>query len=137
MNALIDTSFLLATVAPRDANHALARATLAGIKSGLMIAAPVLTELFYMVMSRVSYDAALQTQKRLTTAAIPILTLTQADYTRMDEIMRTYRTAAFDFADAAQMALAERHNIQQIYTFDHRDFLLFRARHVPVLDVLP
>ncbi|MEO1440987.1 MAG: hypothetical protein AAFV33_11325 [Chloroflexota bacterium] len=104
MTALIDTSFLLATVAPHDQNHALAREALRTIKSGQRIAAPVLTD---------------------------------SDYTRMDAIMRQYRDARFDLADAAQMALAERLDVRQVYTFDRRDFRLFKPAHCDALDLLP
>lgn len=137
MTALIDTSFLLATVAPRDLYHTQARETLRELKSGLFLTAPVLTELFYMIATRVNYDVAVQTQKRLTTSGIAIITLTQTDYERMGEIMRQYRDAEFDFVDTAQMAIAERLNIRQIYTFDRRDFHLFSPRHGGVLDIVP
>ena len=55
----------------------------------------------------------------------------------MVSIMRQYASAAFDYTDAAIMALSERLNITQLYTFDHRDFRIFRPQHTAFLELLP
>lgn len=137
MAVLIDTGFLLATVSSRDAHHAEARDTLRGLEGNWHIAAPVLPELFYMTMVRVSYDSAVNIVHRITTSGITIVNLDQVDHMRMDEIMRQYRDAQFDFVDVAIMAVAERLAIRHIYTFDRRDFALFRPRHCDYLELLP
>jgi len=49
----------------------------------------------------------------------------------------TYADAGFDFVDCCIMALAERLQITPIYTFDHRDFAIFRRQHCPYLELLP
>jgi len=51
--------------------------------------------------------------------------------------MRRYESAKFDYTDAAIMALSERLNITQVYTFDRRDFAIFGLRHVASLELLP
>ena len=137
MDALTDTSFLLATVAPRDQYHAAAREAPNKMQDTRQIVAAVLPELFYMTMVRVSYDAAVALVRQITTSGIPMIPLVDADYRRMDEIMRQYRDAEFDFVDVAQMAVAERLNIRRIYTFDRRDFVQFRPRHADYLELLP
>jgi hypothetical protein len=35
------------------------------------------------------------------------------------------------------MALSERLNITQIYTFDRRDFTVFRPKHCDYLELMP
>jgi uncharacterized protein len=55
----------------------------------------------------------------------------------MQEIMRQYQDAEFDFVDTSIMAIAERLNIKQICTFDHRDFSIFRPKHCDYLKLLP
>jgi uncharacterized protein len=137
MPALIDTSFLLATVSQRDTYHETAREALRTLKSQRQLVAPVLPEVFYMTMVRVGYDEAVSLVNRLTTSGLLIIDLTNDDYIRMDQIMRGYRDARFDFVDVAQMAVSERLNIRQIYTFDRRDFAQFRPRHCDYLDLLP
>jgi predicted nucleic acid-binding protein len=137
MAALIDTSFLLASVSQRETNHQIAREALRGLTSGQIIAAPVLVELFYMTMVRVSHLAAVNVVNRITTSQITIVDPTALDYIRVDQIMRQYPDSQFDFTDVAQMAIAERLNIRQIYTFDRRDFAQFRPTHCDYLELLP
>lgn len=55
----------------------------------------------------------------------------------MSSLMRQYQDAELDIADIAQVALAERLNITQIYTFDRRDFIIVRPRHTDYFDLLP
>jgi predicted nucleic acid-binding protein len=137
MPALIDTSFLLATVSQRDTYHEAAREALRILKTQQQLVAPVLPEIFYMTMVRVGYDEAVNLLYRITTSGVVIIDLTSDDYVRMDQIMRGYRDAYFDFVDVAQMAVCERLNIRQIYTFDRRDFAQFRPHHCDYLDLLP
>ncbi len=56
---------------------------------------------------------------------------------RMQVIMEQYGDAKFDFVDVAIMAISERLNIQQICTFDRRDFSIFRPIHCDYLELLP
>ncbi len=117
MAALIDSNFLLATIFPNDENHAKA---LAATKNSeirrAIILAPVLQEFFYIVTIR------------------PLI---ERDFQRMLEIMEKYASAEFDYTDTAIMAVAERLNITDIYTFDRRDFQVFRPRHCDDLRLLP
>ncbi len=55
----------------------------------------------------------------------------------MQQIMEQYQDAAFDFTDAAIMALTERLNIKRGCTFDRRDFSVFRPLHCEYLELLP
>ncbi len=50
--------------------------------------------------------------------------------------MIRYHDAELDFADVAQVAIAERLNISRIYTFDCRDFGMIRPSHIPAFDLL-
>jgi hypothetical protein len=63
--------------------------------------------------------------------------ITLADLSRVRDIMATYADNRFDFVDCCIMALAERLNITQIYTFDRRDFQVFRPSHCDYLELLP
>lgn len=137
MKTLIDTSILLAYAFSRDANHELASRTLKAIAGEMhIVPVPVITELFYMTMVRVNYSRAVQ-MFAATRSAFEIADLTEADMVRMQAIMEQYKDAQFDFTDTALMALSERLNITKIYTFDHRDFSIFRPRHCDYLELLP
>lgn len=137
MAFLADTSILLAFAFSRDANHAVASRTLNKLRrERRIVAAPVLTELFYMTQVRISYFRAVQIFAR-TRAAFEIVALTEQDMARMQEIMERYQDAAFDFTDAAIVALAERLDITRVCTFDRRDFSMFRPAHCEYLELLP
>lgn len=137
MAALVDTSVLLAAAFRRDVNHAKASALVRSTtKEQRVVAAPVLSELFYLSTVRLGYVEAVRIFA-LTREAFQIEALTETDMVRMQSIMDQYRQAEFDFADVAVMALAERMNIQRVFTFDHRDFTVFRLKHCAHLELLP
>ncbi len=137
MTVLLDTSFLLAVTWPQDASHAAARAAMRALVGPRVIAAPVLPELFYMLASRANYPSAVRVFNTLRSPAFRIEALTELDMTRMQAVMTQYGDNQFDFVDVAIMALAERLNIQEVYTLDRRDFGVFRPTHCGVLTLLP
>jgi uncharacterized protein len=137
MAVLIDTNVLLALVFPKDIHHQEARSDVRDIKDVRIVPAPVLPELFQMDASKMSYVRAIQAFNLLRTGAFEIEELTDTDMARMQEIMMEYADNEFDFADVAIMALAERLQITDVYTFDQRDFNAFRPRHRLYLRLLP
>jgi predicted nucleic acid-binding protein len=137
MAVLVDTSVLLAAAFSRDANHDAAAALLRALaREARIVAAPVLSELFYLTAARISYARAVEIFAR-TRAAFQIESLTALDMIRMQAIMEQYRDAQFDFADVAMMALAERLHITRICTLDRRDFGVFRPAHCEYFELLP
>jgi len=90
-----------------------------------------------MISSRVNYPAAARFFKTLQSVAFQIEPLTAADMARMSEIMVEYEDNAFDFVDISVMAVSERLVITDIYTFDRRDFTVFRPKHCPSLILFP
>lgn len=137
MAVLIDSSCLVAFAFARDKNHAAASRLLQTLRrERRIVAAPVLTELFYMTMVRVNYARAVQAFA-YTRTAFEIEALTAADMLRMQHIMEQYRDAAFDFTDVAIMAQSERLKITRVCTFDRRDFPVFRPLHGDYLELLP
>jgi len=137
MQTLIDTGFLLATIYTKDHNHQRALEAMRKLRGERVLAAPVLVETFYMVFVRVNYAAAIALFDKITSSGFTVVDLTAEDYPRMVEIMRNYQDAAFDFTDVAQMVVAERMNITRIFTFDRRDFSVFRPKHTRFLELLP
>jgi predicted nucleic acid-binding protein len=130
-------SLLLAYAFARDSNHtAASKAVRASSGDTRIVPAPVLTELFYMVMVRLNYERAIQVFAS-TRAAFEIAALTESEMVRMQAIMEQYRDARFDYTDTAIMAVSERLNVTKILTFDHRDFSIFRPRHCNFLELLP
>ena len=61
--------------------------------------------------------------------------LTTVDILRIRAIAAKY--PILDFVDCCIVAIAERLNITQICTFDHRDFRMIRPAHVEYFELLP
>jgi uncharacterized protein len=137
MPVLIDTNILVAANFTRDKNHAIAAKVMRDIRNEVrIVAAPTLVELFYVITDRINYARALQSIQA-TRLAFSIQPLTSEDMISMETIMAQYHDAQFDYTDAAIMALSERLNITKVYTLDRRDFLIFRPKHCPNLELLP
>jgi predicted nucleic acid-binding protein len=137
MAVLIDTSVLLAGVLIRDINHQIASDLLLRLQQEqCIVSAPVLSELFYMTTTRISYERAIRAFN-LTRGAFQIESLTDFDMSRMEQIMTQYQDAKLDFVDVSIFALAERLDIRQICTFDRRDFAIFRPAHCDYFELLP
>lgn len=137
MAVLIDTSFLVALAVPTDRNYRLAQAAYPLLNTTMVLPIPVLPELFYMVMTRVDYAAAVRSYNFLNNAGFQAEALTPQDRNRMSEIMAKYMDTEFDFVDMAIMTLSERLNITRVCTFDRRDFSIYRPAHCDYLELLP
>jgi uncharacterized protein len=137
MAVLIDTSFLVAAGSPRDTNHILARRSVNALGEIRIVPEPVLPEMFYMLTRRVGYTAARKMFHDIRSGNFQIEPLTNDDMTRMDTIMSDYADNEFDFVDVALMAMAERLDVCEIYTFDHRDFMVYRPPHCDFFELLP
>jgi uncharacterized protein len=137
MAVLIDTNILLAHIFRRDDNHKRVQQLIIDLGSqAQVVVAPVLGELFYMTHVRLDYTHARQALSS-TRKGFHIEALTDTDLDRMEDIMSDYADAQFDFADIAIMAVAERLNITQIATLDHRDFRIYRPTHCDYFELLP
>jgi len=137
MTALLDTGFLLAIFNARDRNQQKAVAILKTLPRNLVLPAPVISELFYMVTTRIGYSEAVHIFDQLLNSGYAIEALRTEDMARMSEIMRQYHDAHFDFVDVAIMAFSERLNVTRVCTFDRRDFSIFRPKHCDALELLP
>lgn len=137
MAALVDTSVLLAAAFKNDMNHRKAAALLRSTgQEDRFVAAPVLSELFYLCAVRLGYAQAVRVFA-LTRNAFRVEALTESDMTRMQSIMEQYQDAEFDYSDVAVMAVTERLDIRRVFTFDHRDFYIYRPNHCDHLELLP
>ncbi|MBL8147310.1 MAG: PIN domain-containing protein [Anaerolineae bacterium] len=137
MTILLDSSVLIAYLNRRDRYHAEASRLLPGLlDEKVLLAEPVLQELFYVLGSRVGYSQAVDAVATITDL-FQIQSLELEDFHKMIGIMRKYADASFDYADVALMALADRFFSAHIATFDRRDFQIFRNRWGDPIPLLP
>lgn len=85
-----------------------------------LVPAPVLTELFFVSTARVGYDRAVLIDSEVR-KFFNIIPLAIEDMERMEAIK----------------ALAERLKISRVFTFDRRDFTVYRPVHADALTLLP
>ena len=137
MTVLIDTNFLVSVLVAEDMNHVKARAALPILRAEpRIVIAPVLMEMFYLIDKYIGYPAAIKALQE-TRALYTVEALTSDDMNAMEAIMAQYSGARFDYTDTALMVVAERLKIEKVYTFDRRDFSIFRPHHCAAFELLP
>jgi predicted nucleic acid-binding protein len=60
-----------------------------------------------------------------------------SDWARIIDLVWTYRDLPLGTVDASVVAAAERLEVPQIATLDHRDFSVVRPAHVDAFELLP
>ena len=96
-----------------------------------------LTETTSMLVLRSSHYVMSRFLQTLPGSGLSIVDLLPADLLRASELCREYLDSRFDFVDATIVAYAERRNIRQILTLDHRCFSMVRPKHCPSFELLP
>jgi uncharacterized protein len=138
MIAIADTGFILALVNKRDIHHARAIETASKVSGdSLLLPVSVLTEVCYLIASRLGHMAMRQFLREVADGGITLETVTSSDLRRTVEILTQYADSRLDFVDATIVAIAERKGIIHVLTFDRRDFAIIRPRHCSYFDLLP
>lgn len=97
----------------------------------------MLGEIGYLLQSRVGPQAEVTFLKSFGGDGFTIAELNSADMPRIAELVETYIDLPLGIVDAAVIAIAERLNLPEVATIDHRHFSVVRPRHVPALTILP
>lgn len=137
MALIVDTGVLYGAFDLRDAAHVACSALLSTSSDPIMVPAPVVTELEWLLTGRRRFEAFLTLLDAVETGAIEIADLQVADYVRTRELCRSYRDLPLGFVDAAVVAIAERLQETRIATLDHRHFSVVRPRHVTAFELVP
>lgn len=66
-----------------------------------------------------------------------LVDLTRQDLVRMADLVLQYGDLPLGTTDASVIAIAERLNIAEVATLDHRHFTVVRPAHVEALTLLP
>jgi hypothetical protein len=135
---LIDSSFLYAVSDKSDQYHLRAVQFLRNIRrETLVVPDVILTEVTYLLKKHVNLQAVLIFLKFFISSPYVLQPLTMGDIERASRVMEKYADAQFDFVDCCIMVQAERLDIQQVCTFDRRDFSMYRPAHCEHFDLLP
>lgn len=97
----------------------------------------MVTEACYLLAKYVGPAAEINLVHALAAGDLLQIDVTTADLDRMAQLMRQYVGFPMGVADASVIAIAERLNLHEIATLDHRHFNAVTPRHTTVLKLLP
>ena len=121
----------------RDADHQRCRRLIDEAGEILVVPAPVLVEVDYLIYTRLHTGILLAFLDDIGAGAYLVEDLLPEDYQRVRELCDRYADADIGFVDAAVLAIVERLREPKLATVDHRHFGLLRPRHVDTLQLLP
>ena len=137
MALVLDTGPLYATLDRNDSQHRRCLDLLQVTSELLVIPAPVLIEVDWLVHTRLHAGVFLALLDDVLAGAYHVEELLAQDYSRIRELTDRYADSDVGFVDAAVLAVVERLNEPKLATLDHRHFGLLRPRHVDSLRLLP
>ncbi len=123
-SALADTGAILALLDRDDRWHDACVEAFAEFRLPLLTSDAVLTELFYLVATRLHEVERAWTFVR--SGALTLGSITDLDLPALSSLMHRYRDRPMDFADATLVHLAERESLTTILTVDISDFQTYR-----------
>lgn len=103
----------------------------------LVLPPPVIAEVGYLLAREASPDVESSFLRSLADGSFKPVELTNVDYTRMADLVDQYADLPLGTTDAAVIALAERLDVDEVATIDHRHFTVVRPRHVKAFTLLP
>jgi uncharacterized protein len=132
---LIDAGPLVAIVSRHDAHHQRCVNELANLSTPLLTCWPVLAEAFWLVRSNEAaldglfrgFAEKLWALEQIGPEALPWL----------EQFLLRYRTLRAQLADACLVHLAEREEIDTVFTLDRRDFSVYRYAKTRRLKIVP
>jgi uncharacterized protein len=134
---LCDTGVLLAAGNVKDHAHPACLRLLRQADGPLLVPSPVLGEIGYLLQSRVGPQAEVTFLKSFGDDGFHIAELEEHDIQRTAELVETYIDLPLGIVDAAVIAIAERLQLTEIATLDHRHFTVVRPRHTSAFVLLP
>jgi len=132
-----DTGPLVAMANRQDRHHARCMALFDDAPGPLLVPAPILTEVCYLLERERGAQAEAGFLRSVRDDVFTLVALTAADLDRMADLVETYADLPLGAADASVIAVAERLGVHQVATLDHRHFTVVRPRHIAALELLP
>ena len=133
---LCDTGVLLAAGNLKDQAPGMCQVATPG-RGPLLVSSPVLGEVGYLLQSRVGPQAEATFLNSFGGDGFHVAELEDQDIPRMAELVQTYVDLPLGIVDAAVIAIAERLQLAEIATLDHRHFAVVRPGHAPAFTLLP
>jgi uncharacterized protein len=132
---LLDTGPLVAILSARDQHHAVCVDALRDLPGPLFSCWPVITEAAWLL--RRDPRAVQQLLKSLGSGFVELLPLASLEATAIAAVMKKYAGISPQLADATLVYLADRDEIDTIFTLDQRDFSVYRGGRKRGFRILP
>ncbi len=137
MALILDTGPLYSSLDRDEADHRRCRELIEGAEEALVIPAPVLPEVDYLVRSRMGPGPMLALLDDIEAGAYVVENVAPSDRPRIRFLLDRYADLDVGFVDAAVLAIVERLGEPKLVTLDRRHFGAMRPRHVDALELLP
>jgi uncharacterized protein len=133
---LVDTGPLVAIFSPEDEHHDICIKALPDLPGPLFSCWPVVTEaawLFRGADQRVVEEFL----ESVSGGLLELLPISSLEARSIAKVMRRFSDLPAQLADAALVYLAERENIDTIFTLDRRDFSVYRIGGKRPFNIIP
>lgn len=134
---IIGAGPLYAYVDSDDEHHQRCATFLAEYPGTLIVPQLVVTEVAYLLASRLGTHAELLFLADLTSGAFSTEPVQPTDWVRIIELVARYRDFPIGTVDASVIACAERLGVTEVATVDHRHFRPVRPSHTDAFTLLP
>ena len=103
----------------------------------LLVPTLVITEVVYLLATRLGWQPEVRFLGDLASGSFTLEPVHASDLLRMAELVARYHDLPLGTVDASVVAAAERLQIVEIATLDHRHFRVVRPKHTETLQLLP
>jgi predicted nucleic acid-binding protein len=137
---IVDTGPLVAAALVKDPDHHACVELFTGLHLAgreMIIPAVVIAEVGYLLGRKADARTEALFLRSLADGDFVVEPLTRSDYGRVADLVEQYADLPLGTTDAAVIAVAERLNVPEVATLDHRHFTVVRPHHVRSLTLLP
>ncbi|WP_261560461.1 type II toxin-antitoxin system VapC family toxin [Frankia tisae] len=134
---VVDTGPVVAVANRKDDYHRQCVDLLQNFPGPLLLPAPILSEIGYMLSSRSGAKAEADFLRDVADGVYELVPVTPADAYRAAILVERYADLPLGTADAFVVAVAERLRAVNLATLDRRHFSVVCPAHVPAFTLLP
>jgi hypothetical protein len=134
---ICDTSGLYAAYNARQPDHRETVAVVDGDPGPLVVSPYVLTELDYLLRTKVGVAAEVGLLRDVEAGAYEVTGLSDLEMGQAISLIEQYADRNLGIADAANVVLAARHRTTQLLTLDPRDYRVVRPLWGDAFTLLP
>ncbi|WP_026240203.1 type II toxin-antitoxin system VapC family toxin [Parafrankia discariae] len=135
MALVVDAGPLYAYVDADDQHHKACADLLETHPGPLIVPTLVITEVVYLLSTRLGTQAELRFLADLASGAFDVETVHPTDWLRIADLVNQYRSLPLGTVDASVIACAERLGVDEVATVDRRHFTVVKANRT--LTILP